>query len=206
MLSIQPGPNVLVKPLQTTSNNFRGSDPGIQWFNGLSDLPDETLHAVAIYYRLATTAFFTEILDRRSPRNNPRLDRYYSLLRENAEHINKSGFTKLHLSSMECVYEQLSNSGGRYDERLARQYLWLVSHILGWSYALLILVSLGKSKIQKLDDDQRVKILRYLSNYRLLLSCRKLEDKAIQCNLHTICIFTFSISLKRLSYTKLEGY
>lgn len=69
---------------------------------------------------------------------------------------------------------------------MARQYLWLISRVVGWSYALLILCALGKHRIQRLDEDQRVKLIKYINKRRSSLFCPKLEDPATQCNLHQI--------------------
>jgi hypothetical protein len=47
---------------------------------------------------------------------------------------------------------------------------------------------LGKHRVQKLDEDQRVKLIKHISKHRDSLFCRRLEDKAIQDDLHQICM------------------
>jgi hypothetical protein len=43
------------------------TNPRFQWFDSLKDLIDEELDEIAIYYRSATAAIFTELSDRRNP-------------------------------------------------------------------------------------------------------------------------------------------
>ena len=74
----------------------------------------------------------------------------------------------------------------RNEIKVVRQFLWLVSRVIGWSYALLILCTLGKHKLQKLDEDRRVKLVKYITQHRGSLFCPGLEVKAVRCNLHQI--------------------
>lgn len=48
------------------------------------------------------------------------------------------------------------------------------------------ILCLGEMETANLNDDQRVKILRYVAKHRNLLSCTRLEKKAVQCALHEL--------------------
>jgi len=168
------------------------ANPRFQWLDNLESIEDGEIEEIIILLRSALATFFTELTDRRGPSKNTRLKGLYDSIQRSADDINKEGFTKehrllldnLHLYPMDPDEAQKE----RNEAKVARQYLWLVSRAIGWSYALLILCALGKSRVHKLDDDQRVRILKHLVKTRGSLLCRRLEDKAVQCNLHQICM------------------
>jgi hypothetical protein len=73
------------------------------------------------------------------------------MLLKNANQINEEGLAnehELHLNQL-CTF--LADPDDAQTERneikIVRQYLWLVSRVIGWSYVLLILYSLGKHKL-----------------------------------------------------------
>jgi len=166
------------------------TNPKFQWFDDLKGLTDEELDEIVIHCRSATAAFFTELSDRRQPWKDRKVEAYYDMLLKNANHINRRGLTNEHKGYLNNLYTLLADPSDaqteRNDMKVARQYLWLVSRVIGWSYALLILCALGKHKIQKLDEDQRIKLFKHITQHRDSLFCSKLKDKAVPCNLHEI--------------------
>ncbi len=112
------------------------------------------------------------------------------MLQKTAERITNKGFTENYKLYLDNLYRYLADPYNAQKERneskAAGQYLRLVSIAVGWSYALLILCALKKWRLQNLDENQRVKILRYVFKKRGSLFCFRLEDKAVQCDLHQI--------------------
>lgn len=163
------------------------TNPQLPWFDSLKGLSDEELDEVAVHCRSATAAVFSELLDRRHPWKDQTLEAYQNMLLENANRINGKGLTREHKGYLKDLYTYLAGPGDARDEvKLVRQYLWLVSRVIGWSYALLLLCTLGKHRLQKLDEDWRVKLFKHIIRHRDPLFCPELEDQATRCNLHQI--------------------
>ena len=169
----------------STLNNSR-----FQWFDSFKNLTNEELNEIAIHCRIATAAFFTELSDRRHPWKDQKLKDYQDMLLTNVNQINEERLT----NENELYLDQLCTFLGNPDDaqierneiKIVRQFLWLVSRVIGWSYVLLILYTLGKHKLQKLDEDRRIKLVKHIIQNRESLYCPRLEEKAIQCNLHQI--------------------
>ncbi|KAL8912015.1 MAG: hypothetical protein Q9171_002928 [Xanthocarpia ochracea] len=142
------------------------SNRSFQWFDNLEGLTSEELDEIVIQCRSATAAFLTELTDRRRPWRDCALEDYCDLLQQDAKHVNKKGLTKEHKHQLQGVYTFLADLGDNQTERnekkVVRHFLWLISRVIGWSYALLILCALGKNKVEKLDEDQRVKITKFI--------------------------------------------
>jgi len=170
--------------IATTRARARRSLPR---FESLGDIEIEK---IIILLRGALATFFAELTDRRKPWNDTRLEDSCDMLRKTAKHINNEGFTEGHERYLDNLHLYLAGPGDAQKERnepkAARQYLWLISIAIGWPYALLILCALGKWRLQNLDDDQRVKILKYVAKHRGSLFYSRLEGKAFQCDLHEI--------------------
>lgn len=164
--------------------------PHFNWYDSFEGLTDEELDEIVLHCRSATAAFFSELSDRRKPWKDSTLEAYYDQLRRNANHINEKGLTKEYTPHLQGLYLYLADPDGRQDKRndvkVARHFLWLVSRVIDWSYALLILCSLGRHKVQKDDEDQRVKLIKYIAINRATLNCPRLEDEATQCKLYEI--------------------
>ena len=166
------------------------TNPSFQWYDSFKGLADEELEEIVVHCRSATAAFFTELSDRRKPWKDRTLEEYHDMLLENADRINRRGLTDEHKGYLKNLYLYLADPGDaqieRNDTKVARQYLWLISKAIGWSYALLILCTLGKHRLQRLDEDRRVKLVKHITQHRDSLFCPKLKDKAIRCELHQI--------------------
>ena len=109
------------------------------------------------------------------------------MLLKNANQINEEGLTNEHELYLNQLCTFLADPDDAQTERneikIVRQYLWLVSRVVGWSYVLLILCTLGKHKLQKLDEDRRIKLVKHIVQNRGSLSCPRLEQKATHYNL-----------------------
>ncbi len=177
-------------------------NPNFKWSDSLVDLTDKELDELVVHCRSATAAFFTELSDRQKPWKDHKLEQYYDILLENVNYINRKGLSTQHGLNLHDLYIFLADPSDTQTERneikVVRHFLWLISKVIGWSYALLILCALGRHKVQRLDDDQRVKLAKHIINHRTTLFCPILEDKAIECNLYQIrmslflCIITFT--------------
>ena len=163
------------------------TNPRFQWFDSLKDLADEELDEIAVHCRSATAAIFTELSDRRNPWKDQTLEGYHDMLHKIANQINRKGLTNENELYLNNLHTYLAGpDDARNEIKVVRQFLWLVSRVIGWSYALLILCALGKHRLQKLDEDRRVKLVKHITQHRGSLFCPVLEDKAVRCNLHQI--------------------
>jgi len=163
------------------------TNPNFQWFDSLKGLADAELDEIAVHCRSATAAIFTELSDRRNPWKDQTLEGYHDMLLETANRINRKGLTNEHELYLNDLYTYLAGPDhARNEIKVVRQFLWLVSRVIGWSYALLILCTLGKHRLQKLDEDRRIKLVKHITQQRDSLFCPILEDKAVRCNLHKI--------------------
>lgn len=161
-----------------------------RWFDNLEGLTTEELDEIVIQCRSATAAFLIELTDRRRPWRDYALEDYCDILQQTANRINKKGLTKEQELQLQGVYTYLADSGDtqaeRNDKKVARHFLWLISRVIGWSYALLTLCALGKNKVEKLNEDQRVKITRFIIQFRGSLFCSSLEEMSMTCELNQI--------------------
>lgn len=164
--------------------------PRFRWFDDLDALTDEELNEIIIHSRSATAAFSAELSDRCKPWRDEKSIRYYNMLWTTVDQINQTGFTYQHETRIQGSYSLLADSEtgetARSETKLARQFLWLISRVTCWAHALLILCALGRHAIQKMDDDQRAKLIQFIAQNHKPLFCRKLQEKAIQHNLHQI--------------------
>lgn len=165
------------------------TNPNFTWLDNFKGVEDQELDEIAIHCRSATAAIFTELSDRRNPWKDRTLEDYQAMLLKNAHQINEEGLTYEHEVYLDNLYTYLAGPGdARNEVKMVRHFLWLVSRVMDWSYALLLLCTLGKHRLQKLDEDRRVKLIKYITQDRDSLSCPTLKDRAIQCRLHQICM------------------
>ena len=163
------------------------TNPNFEWYDGFKDVTDDELDEIAIYCRSATAAVVTELSDRRNPWTDRTLADYQETLLENATLINIKGLTNEHEGYLDNLYGYLAGPGNARNEvKIARQFLWLISKVTDWAQALLVLCTLGKHKLQKIDEDRRVKLVEYVVQHRDRLFCPLLKDEAVRCNLQQI--------------------
>ena len=137
--------------------------------------------------RGALSAFSAELTDRRQPWCDKVFEDCKEMLQETARQINKQGLTQTHEKYLDSLNLFLSQAGcdpkmNKTSKAMA-QYLWFFSKVIGWPYVLLIFCTLGKHKIEHLNEDQRAKLVTYFAQNRETLFCRELQNKAVQCNL-----------------------
>ena len=166
------------------------TNPKLQWLDGFKDLTDKELDEIVIHCRTALAALFTELSDRRNPQKDQTLENYQDTLLKNVNQINEKGLTnrrERYLTKL-CTFLGDPNDAQneRKDIKMIREYLWFVSSVVGWSYALLILYTLGKDELRKLNEDRRVKLVKHIFQNRDSLCCPRLEEKATHENLFHI--------------------
>lgn len=161
-------------------------------FDSFQDLSDEELSEIVVQCRSATAAFFAELSDRQKPWDDYMLEHHCETIQQHANRINGAGLTTEYTDQLRDVHTFLADPSDAQAEHkgqtVARHFLWLVSRVMGWSYALLILCALGRNRVQRLDEDQRVKIVKFISKWRGSLYCWELGEKAIEYRLDQICM------------------
>lgn len=159
----------------------------LSWLEGFEDVRNEEIENAIILLRGMTAACTVELADRSELSSEDIQDAFRHRLHATAKRINKRGFSPDHETYLNnwrgYILEASDAQKERNENKAARQYLRLLSMAVGWSHALLVLCALGKSCLRRLDDNQRVKILRYVSRNRGSLSCSRLEEKAKQFDL-----------------------
>lgn len=187
--------------------------PEFNWLDSFESLEEEEIEGIILILRGVLAAFSAELTDRRKPWTDQALENYKEKLQETAKQINEQGLTETYEGHLDSLKLSLAQAGCAQTERkksklskAGRQYLWLISNIIGWPFVLLIICALGKHKMERLDKDQRVKLLKYIANHRESLFCRRLEDRAIQCQFQEKCINLISILSCVLKYCRMvEG-
>lgn len=161
--------------------------PEFNWLDSFGSLEGEKIERVILIFRDALTVFSAELSDRREPSTNRALEDYKKKLQEIAKQINKQGLTETHKGDLNSLKISLTQAGSAQVEReesqpskTGRQYLRFISNVIGWPYALLIFCALGKYKVKRINEVQRIKLLKYVAEHRKLLFCQILEDRAVQ--------------------------
>ena len=180
--------------------------PEFKWLDSFESLGEEEIKGFIVTLRGALSAFSTELIDRRKPYKDQTLENHELMLQETAKHINTQGLTKTHeiyLGNLDSALAQAACAQAeRKESKAARQYLWLISQVIGWPYVLLVFCALGKHKVEHLNEDQRIKIVKYIAKHRESLFCRRLDDKAIQCQFQEYGMNLNSIPLCLLEYRR----
>ncbi|KAL9119550.1 MAG: hypothetical protein Q9187_003895 [Circinaria calcarea] len=145
---------------------------GLAWTDSFKDLRDEEIEDIIVHCRFATASFEAELSDRCEPRKDRALEDHYDTLFATAKTFNESGLTKEHNSCLDDLSSSLRESkedaqNKHHTAKAATQYLWCISRVLGWSYALLIFCALSKSNVQKLPQDHRVKLIKRMNQYHI---------------------------------------
>lgn len=163
------------------------TQPEFNWLDSFESLEGEEIEGVILILRGALAAFSAELSDRREPSTDRALEDYKKKLQKIAKQINKQGLTETHKGDLDSLKISLAQAGSAQVEReesqpskAGRQDLWLISNVIGWPYALLIFCALGKHKVERINEVQRVKLLKYVAGHRKLLFCRILEARAVQ--------------------------
>ena len=167
--------------------------PPFSWLDSLDKLEEGEIEGFVLNLRGALAAFSMELKDRRElryrrePDVDQALENYKKQLRETAEQINKQGLTKtqeVFLVNLTTLFAQAQCAKDECDDnnmhKAGREYLWLISSVIGWPYALLIVCTLGRNKIERLKEDHCVKLLRYIHENRELLYCCGLDNRAVE--------------------------
>lgn len=163
-----------------------------RWWDNLKSLQEGEVEELIMNLRGALSAFSAELADRRQPWCDNKMENYKKLLQNTAQEINKQGLTQTHETYLDSLNSFLIEAGCGHQmnktSRAMAQYLGFFSTVIGWPYVFLIFCTLGKYKIEHLNEDQRIKLLTYIAQNREMLFCRELQNKAIQRNLSKNCM------------------
>lgn len=187
------------------------SRASFQWFECHEALTTAELHELVIQCRGATAAFATELNHRPIHAKDLTVEDHLKTLERMANTINERRFPTVAEAAEDLKpmwkprcrknwmldqYETLQECCGAQSKtnasRLAGHYLWLVSRIIGWAYALLILFTLTSAGLQRLHESQRTELFTHIFKHRKHLFCKLFQDEAKSYNFDDIRI---SISL-----------
>ena len=159
--------------------------PGLKWYDSFKSLGDQEIEEIIVHLRSALAAFHADLADRREPLEEWTLDEYQDMIIKKAKVLKKNGLVKEHERDLSSLDALLASKDEGQTERL-RQYLWLISSVVGSSYVLLIVCALGKSRLMKMDEYQRVKLIKFIVSHQEQLFCEELEMEAIERKLDQI--------------------
>lgn len=164
------------------------TNPDFKWLDSLRGLREEEIEEIIIHLHGALAAFFAELTDRDRPWEDSALEDYFQELQKKASEINRGGLSEeLNWDLLPTSPTALGNAQpDRRDTKIVRQFIWQVSRVVGWAFALLVLLALDKPTLLKLNEYQRVKLLKHIGQHRASLHCPALEDKATQAQLEKI--------------------
>ncbi|KAI4206076.1 MAG: hypothetical protein LQ346_001319 [Caloplaca aetnensis] len=155
------------------------------WYESHKRLTDPELNELVIQCRGATAAFCAELNDRYNLTSGHTSQTHYQRLEQAAERINEQGNAEAYANNMQDLYGMLDDPGDAQTERtpskLARHFIWLVSRVVGWAHALLILCVLGRETVRKMNEYQRAKIITHVFEHQDMLYCQSLQDQASSC-------------------------
>ena len=183
------------------------TQPWFRWLDSFKCLREEEIEILIVILRGALAAFSAELADRREPSRDQTLEKYKKMLQETAKQINEQGLTRTHKGYLGSLNESLAQAGHAQSKKgkAARQYLWLVSSVIGWPYVLLIYCALGKHKVELLNEDQQVQLVKYMAEHRESLFCCRLKDSAIQCQFQEKRMDFISITSCVLNYRRYQS-
>ncbi|KAL8781521.1 MAG: hypothetical protein Q9213_005970 [Squamulea squamosa] len=164
--------------------------PKFNWFENHKALKTTELNELVILCRGATAAFSAELTRRSKQSTDRSLEAQLRKLQQIAETIREHGvqdvqeaaklvkpkwYSKFGPEWVQESYNALRDPTSACVEpnasRLARHYIWLVSRILGWAHALLILFTFGFDFLRKLNELHRAELLTYLVKHCNGLLC-----------------------------------
>ncbi len=161
----------------------------LPWTETFKDITIAELEHLIIECRSALDSLEGERVDRQAP-VDIKLGDCYVKLQEKARTINDMGALteqdKLTLMEagtfLEVVrsdrIDSCRNREIRKDGTIYIRLLWLISRVVGFPYALLLVCSVSRSKLERLTAMQIAKLVRYVAQNRDSLSSRALEEKA----------------------------
>ncbi len=155
------------------------------WLENFEDIPNPELEHLIIECRSAFYSLEAELAIRQARLDN-KLDCYVELQKK-ARIINDRG----KLSEQDEVeagtflqalrsdhIDSRQTRGTRKNGTIYIRLLWLISRVVGSAYALLLVCSVSRRKLEKLSAIQSAILVKYVAQHRDSLSCRALEDKA----------------------------
>lgn len=159
------------------------------WTETFKDIPTADLEHLSIECRSALDSLEAELAVRQA-RVDIKLEDYYVKLQEKARTINDMGALteqdKVTLMKAGTFLEALRSDRIdscrtreiRKDGTIYKRLLWLISRVVGFAYALLLVCSVSRAKLERLTAMQSAILVKYVAQNRVSLSSRKLEGKA----------------------------
>jgi hypothetical protein len=169
--------------------------PKFTWIDTFEGVQDAELEELIVECRSALHSLEAEFAARQKPQVDTKLIYCYARLQDKATRINNLGWlgtkdrgaleeadtflralSSGHISSSQT--RKTRKDGGMY-----KQLLWLISRVAGPEYALLLICSVARHNVERLNSFQSASLVKYVARNCDSLSCRVLEEKANEVGL-----------------------
>ena len=194
-------------------------NPKFTWTDSFESVKNDELEGLIVECRSALHSLEAELSGRKSPQVDENLVVYYEKLQEKAREIDRFGELsskeRLPLDEARLVIEELKDrkvdvsqtqkdqiprdqirkDQTRREDMIYRQFLWLILRVAGPAYVLLIICSLGRRKVHRLNSSQSARLIKYVAQHRDSLFCTVLENEAKEVG---FCQSSMSLSLTLL--------
>lgn len=169
--------------------------PKFTWTDTFEDLENAELEQLIIECRGALHSLEAELAARQNPRVDTKLEDCYARLQEKVRTINNMGSLsnkdRASLEEAGTFLEALrsghiDSSQTRETRRVGAMYeqlLWLISRVAGPAYALLLICSVARRTVERLNSFQSAILVKRVARYCDSLSSRALEEKANEFSL-----------------------
>jgi hypothetical protein len=160
------------------------------WTETFKDVENAELEHLIIECRGALYSLEAELAVRQKARVDTNLEHLQAKLQEKARTINNVGALshsdKASLEEAGTFLEALRSDHidscqtreTRKDGTIYRRLLWLISRVVGSAYALLLVCSVSRARVERLKSIQIAILVKYVAENCDSLSSRALEEKA----------------------------
>ncbi len=203
----------------STSENTK-----VFWTDSYKGFETDELKGLIIECRGALHSLEAELSNRQDPQVDNTLESCYNQVQQTASEINRFGELNikenLPLDDAKLVIEELRDERvdlsqthrdqiprnrfhsdqTRRDDMVYGQFLWLIAKAAGPAYALLIICSLKRRKVQRLKSTQSARLIKYVTQHRNSLFCSVLQNKAEEIGFHQRSTHLCLILLPLLTY------
>jgi hypothetical protein len=164
--------------------------PKFPWTDTFEDVENAELMQLIIECRGALHSLEAELAARQNPRVDTKLEDCYARLQEKARTIKHMGaLSNMDRASLEeaGTFLEALRSGyidssqtreTRKGGAIYEQLLWLISRVAGPAYALLLICSVTRRTVERLNSFQSTILVKRMARYYNSLSNRALEEKA----------------------------
>ncbi|KAL9125160.1 MAG: hypothetical protein Q9217_005592 [Psora testacea] len=167
----------------------------LTWTDTFERVEKAELEKLIVECRYALHSLEAELEAREAPKEDTKLGNCFAKLQERVWNINNQGVLStmdirsleeagIFLGSLRSGYINSSQiRSSRKDGQIYKQLLWLISRVVGPIYALLLVYSVIRTDVERLNSIQRVSLVRYMARHCDLLSSRVLEEKGYELGL-----------------------